>query len=116
MYFGKKYVTLHQDTNICQPFKLGFGLNDANAYYCLGDDIFHKSYETHHETEIYPDNGCSFETFTNNGFIEVESLSPLKSVKCDETIFLTERWSMHKKPCDVEFNNDESIDECLGKL
>lgn len=116
VYFGKKYVTLRQDINIAQSFKLGFGLNQAEAFYCLGDDIFRKSYETHHESEKYPDNGCSFETYTNNGFIEVESLSPLKLVKPNETVSLTEHWSMYKKPCDTEFNNDESIEKMLNQL
>ena len=116
VYFGKRYVTLRQDTNITESFKLGFGLNNAEAYYCLGDDIFRKSYDTNHKTETYPDNGCSFETFTNNGFIEVESLSPLKTVKTNETVSLTEHWSMHKKPCDIDFKNDDSIDDMFKKL
>lgn len=116
VHFGKKYVTLRQDINIEQSFKLGFDLNDAQAFYCLGGDIFRKAFETYHGSEKYPDNGCSFETYTNNGFIEVESLSPLKSVNAGETVSLTEHWSMHKKPCDVEFNNDNSIDEMLNKL
>lgn len=116
LHFGKRYVTLRQDSNIEQSFKLGFDLNCAEAYYCLCNDIFRKTYETYHPTEKYPDNGCSFETYTNAGFIEVESLSPLKKVQPGETISLTEHWSLHKKPCDVEFNNDESIDEMLNKL
>lgn len=116
VHFGKKYVTLRQDINIDQSFKLGFNLNDAKVYYCLGNDVFCKSYETIHPYEKYPDNNCSFETYTNNGFIEVESLSPLKSVAPNETVSLTECWSMHKKPCDVEFNNDNSIDDMLNKM
>lgn len=116
VHFGKRYVTLRQDINVQQSFKLGFDLNNAEAYYCLGDDVFRKSYETYHSTEKYPDNGCSFETYTNSGFIEVESLSPLKKVASGETVSLTEHWSMHKKPCDVEWGNDDSIDEMLSKL
>ncbi len=116
VHFGKKYVTLRQDINIDQSFKLGFNLNDAKVYYCLGNDVFCKSYETIHPYEKYPDNNCSFETFTNNGFIEVESLSPLKLVEPNETVSLTENWSMHKKPCDVEFNSDNSIDDMLSKM
>lgn len=116
VYFGKRYVTLRQDINIEQSFKLGFGLNNAEAYYCLGNDVFRKSFPTYHKTEKYPDDNCSFETYTNAGFIEVESLSPLKAVQPGETVSLTEHWSMHKKPCDVEFNNDDSIDNMLSKL
>ena len=116
LHFGKHYVTLRQDTNVNQALKLGFDLNQAEAYYCLGCDIFRKSYETHHPHETYPDNNCSFETYTCATFIEVESLSPLKSVQPNETVSLTEHWSLHKKPCDIEWGNDESIDEMLNKL
>lgn len=116
LHFGKHYVTLGQDINATEALKLGFDLNKAEVYYCLGCDIFRKSYKTYHPTEKYPDNGCSFETYTCPTFIEVESLSPLKSVAPDETVSLTEHWSMYKKPCDIEFNNDESIDDMLSKL
>ena len=114
--FGKSYITLRQDTNIGQALKLGFDLNSAEAYYCLGDDIFRKAYPTYHPHEKYPDNNCSFETYTCATFIEVESLSPLKNVQPHETLSLTEHWSLHKKPCEVDFNDDKSIDNLISKL
>ena len=116
LHFGNHYVTLRQDTNINQALKLGFDLNCAEAYYCIGDDIFRKSYETYHPSEKYPDNNCSFETYTCATFIEIESLSPLKTVQQNETVSLTEHWSLHKKPCDIDFNDDNSIDNMLEKL
>lgn len=116
LHFGNRYVTLRQDTDATQPLKLGFDLNQAETYYCLGEDIFRKSYETYHPHEKYPDNNCSFETYTCSDFTEVESLSPLKMVQQNETVSLTEHWSLHKKPCDVDFNDDNSIDNMLEKL
>lgn len=116
LHFGKHYVTLLQDTNAPEPLKLGFDLNDAETYYFLGEDIFRKVYPTYHPHEKYPDNNCSFETYTCSDFTEVESLSPLKTVKAGETVSLTEHWSLHKKPCDVDFNDDTSIDNLLNKL
>ena len=116
VHFGNRYVTLHQDTNTTQPFKLGFDLNQAEVFYCLGEDIFRKSYETYHNKEKYPDNNCSFETYTCDTFIEVESLSPLKTVNPNETVALTEHWSLLKRPCDVDFKDDISIDKMLQKL
>lgn len=116
LHFGNRYVTLRQDTNVDQSLKLGFDLNQAEAYYCLGEDIFRKSYESYHPHEKYPDNNCSFETYTCATFIEVESLSPLKTVQQNETVSLTEHWSLHKKPCDIDFNDDNSIDNMLEKL
>ncbi len=116
VYFGKKYITLRQDPDISESFKIGLDLNNAEVYYCLGDDILRKSYETFHPYEKYPDNGCSFETFTCATFIEIESLSPLKKVNSNETLSLTEHWSLHKKPCDTDFKNDDSIEKMIGNL
>lgn len=116
LHFGERYVTLKQDTGVERSLKLGFDLNQAEAYYCLGDDIFRKTYETYHPHEKYPDNNCSFEAYTCATFLENESLSPLKKVQPNETVSLTEHWSLHKKPCEVDFTSDESIDEMLNKL
>lgn len=116
LHFGKRYVTLAQNPDISQALKLGFDLNDAEVYYCLGEDVFRKKYETNHKAECYPDNNCSFETYTCDGFLEIESLSPLKQVKSGDVLTLTEHWSLHKKPCDVDFTSDESIDNMLNKL
>ncbi len=116
LYLGNKYITLRQDKTANSALKLGFGLDNATAYYCLGDEIFYKTFETHHETECYPDNGCSFETYTCGTFIEIESLSPLKAVAPNETVSLTERWALHQKPCEVDFKDEKSIDNMLNKL
>ena len=48
--------------------------------------------------------------------IEVESLSELKTVKPGETVTHTESWALCKKPCDIDFKNDKSIENMLKKL
>ena len=48
--------------------------------------------------------------------IEVESLSELKTVKPGETVTHTESWALCKKPCDIDFKNDKSIENMLEKL
>ena len=116
IYFGDRYVTLRQDEKYTKPIKLGFDLNCGTVYYCLGDDIFRKSYDTNHPSGKYPDGGCSFETYTNENMIEVESLGELKTVAPGETSSLTESWSLCKKPCDTDFKDDKSIDEMLSRL
>ena len=116
IYWGNKYVTLRQDSKYDKPIKLGFDLNCGTVYYCLNDDIFRKSYDTNHPDGTYPDGGCSFETYTNENMIEVESLSELKTVKPSEVSELTESWSLCKKPCEVDFKDDCSIDNLLSKL
>ena len=114
--WGRKYMTLRQDTSSENPIKFGFDLNCGTVYYVLGDDIFCKKYDTLHPDAAYPDGGCSFETYTNSSMIEVESLSELKTVAAGEESMLIESWSLFKKPCEVDFKSDESIDSMLGKL
>ncbi len=116
LYFGRKYVTLKQNPNNTDSLKLGFDLNCGTVYYVLGGDIFSKSYETNHPDGTYPDNNCSFETYTNQGFLEIESLSELKDVKAAQETEHTERWSLYKKPCEIDFESDESIDNLFEKL
>lgn len=116
LYFGKKYVTVKQDVNATCPAKLGFDLNNGTVHYVLGDDVFTKRYNAKHGELPYPDGDCSFETYTNNAMIEVESLSDIKKVPNGGTNEITEFWSLSKKPCDVDFRNDASIDEFLGKM
>ena len=116
IYWGKKYVTLRHNSNAVNPIKLGFDLNDAKLYYVLGNEVFTKSYETLHPTAKYPDNNCSFETYTCDVFTEVESLGELKTVKPNETSVLTENWKLSKKPCDVDFKNGTSLDNFVNKI
>lgn len=116
IYWGKKYVTLRQDKTVAQPIKLGFDLNCGSAYYCLNGEIFCKHYDTEHPDAAYPDGGCSFETYTNDQFIEIESLGRLNTVKPGETVENTESWSLCKQPCETDMRSDASIDELLSKL
>ena len=116
IYWGSRYVTVRQDEKYDKPIKLGFDLNCGTVYFCLNEDIFRKSFDTNHPDGTYPDGGCSFETYTNENMIEVESLSELKTVKSGEVSCLTESWSLYKKPCEVDFKNDQSIDSMLEKI
>ena len=71
--YGSKFITLKQDRNNTDSFKLGLDLEDATALYVKNGVMFRKQY-THYPETLYPDDGCSFETFTNNRFLEYESL------------------------------------------
>lgn len=116
-YWGKKYITVKQIPEGEQyAGKLGVDLNFGTAYYVKGEDILCKKYDTNHPAGNYPDGGCSFETYVCNAMIEFETLSELKKVAVGETVEHIEHWSICKKPCDVDFTNDESIDNMLNKL
>ncbi len=116
IYFGNKYATVKQDKNATCPVKLGFNLNDGKAYYVKGDEVLYKYFETKHGKARYADYDCSFETYTNGLFLEFETLGELKEVNPAEESCHIENWSLLKKPCEVDFKNDDSIDEFLAKL
>ncbi len=117
IFWGKKYVTVAQDKSAEAPIKLGFDLNDGKVYYVIGDDVFCKRYDAKHlDGAEYPDGGCSFETYTNSVMIEVETLGEYKTVASGETSVHTEYWSLAKKPCDVDFKDNASLDNFVSKL
>lgn len=116
IYWGKKYVTVRQDSSAEEPMKLGFDLNCGTAYYVLGEEILRKNYKTNHPDGIYPDGGCSFETYTNNCMLEFETLGELNNVAPREESELTEMWTLCKKPCEVDLKNDASIDNMIEKI
>lgn len=109
IFYGKRFITLRQDVTATTPIKLGFDLNGGKVHYLLGEEVFTKSYKTLHPTAKYPDGGCSFETYNCGDFIELESLSELRTVKPGETSTLTETWKITDKPCEVDLRSDESV-------
>ena len=116
IYWGRKYVTVRQDSSAEEPMKLGFDLNCGTAYYVLGEEILRKNYKTNHPDGVYPDGGCSFETYTNNCMLEFETLGELNNVAPGEESELTEMWSLCKKPCEVDLKNDTSIENMISKI
>lgn len=93
--FTKKYLILHQDPKNAVPQKLGSFNQHTWGAYLLGSDLFIKRYEAE-SGKHYPDFGCSYETFTNNEFLELETLGSLRTLKSGETAQHVERWSLHK--------------------
>jgi hypothetical protein len=93
--FTKKYLMLRQDPRNAEPQKTGSFHPHTWGAYLLGNDLFLKQYRAD-PSKTYPDYGCSFETFTNADFLELETLGPLTKVPPGEAIEHVERWSLHK--------------------
>lgn len=116
IYWGKKYVTVRQDSTSEEPMKLGFDLKCGTAYYALNGEVLRKRYSTNHPDGAYPDGGCSFETYTNDCMLEFETLGELKRVMPGDMSEHSEVWTLCKQPCEVDFKSDASIDEMLSKI
>jgi len=112
VYWGDKYITLSQDKNYDGAFKFGIDGEHGYAAYFNHDNLFIKYY-TPVQGGNYPDNGMSFETYTNPHMLEIETLGELKKVKPGEAVTHAERWELFanvKKPS----NDEKEIEEVLN--
>jgi hypothetical protein len=114
--FTRKYMMLRQDPNNAEPQKLGtFNRNTWGAY-LLGTDLFVKHYKATADTPAaFTDMGCSFETFTNAEFLELETLGPLTKLAPGASVQHVETWDLHK---DVRIQSwdDAELDRVLLPL
>jgi hypothetical protein len=93
---SRKYLVLRQDADNSNPQKLGTYNHHTWGAYLLSGDLFMKRSEAVAAPAAYPDLGCTFETFTNADFLELETLGPLTTLAPGESVWHTERWSAHR--------------------
>jgi len=107
----KKYLTLRQDPANTTPQKLGHFNRDTWAAYLLGSDLFFKRAAAL-VGRPYPDMGCSFEIFTRNDMLEMETLGPIEQLAPGKSLVHVEQWSLTK---DVKLSavNDAELDRVL---
>jgi|LGOV01.1.fsa_nt_gb hypothetical protein len=91
--FKKDIFTLKQDINNKNSFKIGTNNEEGYASYELDGYKFKKSFNFFKDKN-YPDKGCSFEIFTDDKVLELETLSPIYCIKPNEEISHTEKWSI----------------------
>jgi hypothetical protein len=110
-----KYLVLHQDPHNPVGQKLGSYNKDTWGAYLLNGDLFVKHAAATAPVSAYPDFGCSFETFTNNDFLELETLGPFGKVLPNQAITHTERWTLHRN-VHVAAWTDAEIDRAILPL
>ncbi len=93
VYWGNKYIILKQDTNLKQPLKVGISNENGWAVYFNHNHLFVK-YFTHDRNARYPDFGVSYETYTVDFMLEMETLSPLTVLDPDACIEHIEKWEL----------------------
>lgn len=113
VYWGDKYIVLQQDPNAQSPFKFGISNEDGWAAYFNHGNMFIKRY-THIMGAQYPDFGVSYETYTNDFMLEMESLSPLIKLDVNATATHVEEWELIEE---VECPSDDEaeIDKLVSK-
>jgi hypothetical protein len=110
-----RHLVLRQDPNNSVPQKLGTFNRHTWGAYLLNGELFVKRYEAAGSPGDYPDLGCSFETFTNADFLELETLGPLVTLAPGESLTHTERWTAFRD-VQVEHWEDGELDRVLGPL
>ncbi|MGL5233097.1 MAG: hypothetical protein ACRC7W_07190 [Fusobacteriaceae bacterium] len=97
IFYGSNSIFVRQDANRGIEFEdtLKIGTNNKEGWvaYVNKGHVFIKTFK-YKENEIYPDNGSTYETFTNNFMLELETLSPLKKIKPNSYIEHIEEWEI----------------------
>jgi hypothetical protein len=89
--WGRLYVALDIDGRVKDPFKFGCP-NDLGwaAFFNHGHCLVMKY--THQRGARYPDFGCSWETYTQDWGVEMESLSPLTRLAPGRSLSHVDEW------------------------
>ncbi|MFN2413321.1 MAG: hypothetical protein ABR535_09775 [Pyrinomonadaceae bacterium] len=91
--FEKEFTGLRCDESISSPQKFGVLNRQGRVQYQIGDVTFTKRFDFAADAS-YPDMNSNTEIYTAGGFIEVETLSPLKSIEPGEVITHREFWEL----------------------
>jgi hypothetical protein len=88
------YLFVKQDPKTEKPFKIGVKANPNWAAYYVENFLFIKIFRA--EEAIYPDFNSLVEVYTNNLFLELETLGPLRRVEPGDINRHREIWSIAK--------------------
>lgn len=81
-------------TGSATNIKIGLYKKDLKAIYRLGDTTLVKTLQETGSPEEYPDFNCNLETYTSALIHEIETLSPMKTVKSGEALTHKEIWEV----------------------
>ncbi len=90
--WGSEFITLRQ-TPHSSPTKLGLMHRMKWVGYLTRHALFIKTFG-YEEGATYPDFGCNFETFSNAQMLEIETLSPLRTLAPGESVGHSESWRL----------------------
>ena len=93
--FEKDSIKLSVDENSKGPQKFGVLNRQGWAAYEWKELKFTKRTD-YVEEAVYPDMNSNFEFYTDGGFVEIETLSPLKTVSPGQSIEHVESWELSK--------------------
>jgi hypothetical protein len=93
--FGRKYITIDH-ANAKTSSKWGMINENGWVAYSVRDMLFVKQFDWLPE-RTYPDNGCNFETYSDDQIMELETLGPMTKLQPDEALEHVENWRLFTK-------------------
>ncbi|MDR3091761.1 MAG: DUF4380 domain-containing protein [Clostridiales bacterium] len=110
--WGKEFITIKQDESMANPFKVGLSNDKGWAAYFNRGQVFLKFFEPDSVLGNYPDNGCTYESYTNDFMLEMETLGEIMLVSPDEEAEITEEWEIYEAP-EAPSDDGEAIKAAL---
>ncbi len=92
LQLGDEYILLSADETP-EAFKIGCMNRQGWLAYLWQDQLFVKRFLPQSD-ELHVDFGCNCELYTNDRFIELETLAPYQTIEPNETVTHTERWEL----------------------
>lgn len=109
--FTKKYIILRQDPDNPVPQKIGHFNPKTWGAYLLGSELFITRTDAD-PSQPFPDFGCSYETFTRDDMLEIETLGPMTRLAPGGSLEHVERWTLHRG-VEIHKFTDEELDSVL---
>jgi hypothetical protein len=92
---GRDYVLIQQSQDARGAFKMGlFNHSGFGAYFNRGQAFF-KYFDV--IDGLFTDFGCNYEVYTNENFMESESLGPLQMLATGQSVLHTEIWQLFEE-------------------
>lgn len=113
VYWGDKFITLMQDEKAETPFKLGINNEYGWAAYFNKEQLFFKKFDSVADGN-YPDNGCCYETYTNNVMCEMETLGEFVNLTPGDSVSLNEKWNLFECSM-IPSDNESDIQNIIEK-
>lgn len=110
-----RYAILRHDRSNPATLKLGFNNEEAWASYIIHDQCFTLRFNSFEGVE-YPDFGVNYETFEDDRMVEMEALSPLKTLRQGECVSIDETWYLKALSRAIDAWNPSHIAEVAENL
>ena len=111
--WGQRYILLRQTGGNLKPQKIGMFNTEGWVAYLVNGFLFVKFFASSPDTG-YPDLNSNLETWTNNDFLELESLGQLVCMDAGQTLTHTEDWFLFGDIPPVK--NDDDVDRSVLPL